>query len=320
MIELYSYNKKLVKKGIITKQLLRLLLRSKKTCWIDLIGYSQNEIDLLQKEIPIHHLIVEDIVSGSVRPKVESFKNHDFIVFYGINMDSQQIVSLPQLNFVIGQNFLITFHKQKIASFEALKKDTLLLSHLLQKGSDLLFHKLIDMEVDNYFPIFDAIEQEIDILQDSILEDPKPEKLQKLFYFKKQITHVRRVINPEREMILSLSKPHIKYIRSELDLYFRDVQEHLLHIGDRIDTDRDILTTMIDLHISVTNNKLNEIMKLLTVFATTMIPLTVIGSIYGMNFRYMPELEWKYGYLGVWIVMFLVVVIILSLFRRKKWI
>lgn len=320
MIELSFFRKKLVKTTKVTEKLILSCLRSKKPFWMDMTGYHPKEIELLRRIFKIHHLTIEDCTHGGTRPKVDQFLHHDYLVFYSIKGNHRSTITLPQLNFFIGKNFLISLHKENLPSTDQLKRDEGLCKELLPKGPDYLLHYIIDVEVDHYFVVLEKFEQELDRLQDHVLEDSRPGSLQKLFHIKKQITQLKRLLTPERNLISTLMQPQIRYISDAMDLYFRDVEEHLIHFDDRIDTDRDIITTVIDLHVSVTSNKLNEIMKVLTVIATIMLPLTVIVGIYGMNFKYMPELGWKYGYFGVLTIMALVAIFMLSWFKRRKWI
>jgi len=187
-------------------------------------------------------------------------------------------------------------------------------------GADYLAYVLIDVLVDNYFVIIEDLGERIDEMQDSIIHDPSPQSLQAIYNLKKEMIKIRKATWPLREIISQLNKIDTEFIKETTNIYLRDVYDHTIQIIDTIETYRDVLSGMIDIFMSSVSNKMNEVMKVLTIIATIFIPLTFIAGVYGMNFQNMPELAWKWGYLTIICVMVVIIIGMIFFFRRKKWI
>ena len=258
------------------------------------------------------------LVSGMLgRPKIEPFKNYDFIVLYSLYREDK--IKFVEMDFLVGRNFVISNHWRKIPSFEHLQNDTLRLETLMGKGMDFLLHHLIDVEVDNYTTIISSYDNEIEQIESRTMYRPSPYSLKRLFQIKRQLLRVKKVAGPEREILSQLTKGSYDYISDDSIAYFRDIYDHVVRVYDQIDNYREVISSILEVHLSVTSNKLNETMKVLTVIATIMMPITAIGAIYGMNFRNMPELEWKYGYFLILAVMLAVTVAMIWYMKKKGW-
>jgi len=319
MIDLHLLTKKGVVKKDATIAELQKLAKSKAPFWLDLVNLPTRQLFEILGIFGVHKLVMEDCTAKNTRTKVEQFDAYNFIVVHGV-LRSDHTIKTTEIDLIQGKNGVISVHYHSSATFEWLKGNPHKLEQLLRRGSDFLLHTLIDLEVDNYFLILEDVENELDSLEDQAVKDPKPALLTKLFTLKHQLFLVRREVAPQREVMVALARRHVPLISPESEAYFRDIYDHLIRITDMLDNFRETAANILEIHISVTSNKMNEVMKVLTVVATIMMSLTVISSIYGMNFRFMPELEWRYGYFMVLGFMALVASIMIIYFRKKRWI
>lgn len=291
--------------------------------WINLDGlHDTNTIALIGKHFGLHSLTIEDILNTKHRPNLEEFDNYLFLTLkmLGIKEDGKTIIS-EQISFVLGNGWLISFQEQEGDVFDGLRSR---LSEgkgqTRQKGVDYLFYRLIDTIVDHYFYVIEQLGEQSDKLEDQVIDNPDTASMQQIQQMKKQLSVLKKSINPLREAVSQLQHDETALIKSGTVRYLRDVYEHVVQVGDAIETQRDTVSNIMDLHISGVSNKMNQIMKVLTIISTIFIPLTFIAGIYGMNFDNMPELHWKFGYYTVWGIMFVVLGIMILFFKRKRWI
>jgi len=186
-------------------------------------------------------------------------------------------------------------------------------------GADYLTHALIDAIVDNYYSILEKIGERVENIEQDVVSDPKPEILQQIYNLKREMIHLRKSVWPLREVINGLLREESELIKNETHIYLRDLYDHTIQVIDTIETYRDMISGMLDIYMSSVSNKMNEVMKVLTIFAAIFIPLTFIVGVYGMNFHYMPELSWKWGYGFVLFIMLTVSIILVLFFKKKKW-
>ena len=290
--------------------------------WINIDGVHQPEIvDAIGNHFGLHHLLIEDILNTNHRPKTEEFENCIFCTFkmLSINKDEESI-SKEQVSVILGKNWVVSFQEQEGDIFDGVRKrikdDTGLVRKL---GSDYLLYRLIDTVVDNYFIVAEYFGEATAKLEEEVLEDSGTETLQEIQRLKRMLISFRKSVLPLREAINNLQKEDNVFITKNTTRYMKDVYEHLIQLSDTIETNRDMLANIMDLYLSGVSNKMNKTMQVLTIIATIFIPLTFIAGIYGMNFDNMPELHWKYGYLGVWIIMIVTIVIMINYFRKKDW-
>lgn len=286
--------------------------------WIDISGQDPKDLESVKSLFGIHPLVIEDMSKKLTRPKIESFPKYNFIVIYGLIVEGK--VRPIELDFLIGENFVISSHASPVKSYEDLKANPEQIKNLLDKGIDFMLHTLIDREIDNYTPVISSFDSELENLENLAIENPTPELLKKLFEIKRQLLRIRKVAYPEREVISLLAKRDHDFISDKAVAYFRDIYDHVIRVNDQIDNYREIISSILEVHLSVTSNRLNEIMKVLTIITTILMPITAIAGIYGMNFRYMPELEYRYGYFIAVGIMFLISITVLIFIKKKKWI
>lgn len=319
MLSAFVYDKK-VSKVEFSAERLKLLIGKKGTAiWIDLHNPTKKEHQQIKELFGIHPLVIEDCSKSHTRPKIELYRDYNFIVTNGIHYQEKDF-SLLEFDFIIGRNFLISNHFGPAEHIERLKQDAQRLNLIMPKGADFTLHAIIDREVDNFFPFLDMIEGELEDLEDTVLKNPSPAALKSLFMVKKQLLAIRKSAIPMREVVGILAKRDYPFISAEAEAYFRDVYDHIIRINDMTDSFRDIVSSTMEIHLSVVSNRLNEVMKVLTIIATIILPLSLIAGIYGMNFQYQPEYHWQYGYFWALGLMAAVVIIMLIYFRRKGWI
>ena len=268
----------------------------------------------------LHPLTLEDILDTEHQPKVEDHGEYLYIVLKRFYESADGLLLSEQISIVLGPNWLLSF-QEKPGSLLAPIRDRLRggKGRLRRSGTDDLAHALIDAIVDSYFSVLDALEVRIETVEAALLGRPAPQTLRAIQALKREMIRLRKAAWPLREMIGSLSRSGSPLIGEPSLIYFRDVHDHAIQVIDVIETYRDMLSGMLDIYLSSISNRMNEIMKVLTVIATVFMPLTFLAGVYGMNFKYMPELEWPWAYFALWGVMALIAMVMLFFFRRKKW-
>lgn len=290
--------------------------------WINISGVHQ--IDFIEKigeHFNIHPLTMEDIVNTGQRSKVEDYDHYLYLVSRMLYFDeSKGELQSEQISIILGDKFLISFQEVEGDVFngirERIRKGR---GRIRNSGCDYLAYSLLDAIVDNYFVVLGIFGDKIETLDEELLENPTSETSRMIHEMKREMIYLRKQVWPLREVLGNLSKADSDLIREFTAVYFRDVYDHTIQVMDTIESYRDILSGMLDNYLSVVSNKMNEVMKLLTIIATIFIPITFVVGLYGMNFHYMPELQWKWGYFSVLAFMLCVVVFMLILFKRKKW-
>lgn len=290
--------------------------------WINIDGL--HEVELIEKigtHFGIHPLTQEDIVNTGQRPKVEDFEDYIYLVFKMLKFDetSGHIVS-EQVSLVLGPHYLISFQETQGDVFnfvrERIRKGRL---RIRKSGPDYLAYALIDAVVDHYFLILEKMGERIEHFEEQLHVQPSPEILQAIYDLKREMIYFRKQVWPMREVLNAWQKAESDLVREANDVFIRDVYDHTIQVIDTIESFRDIISGMMDLYLSTVSNKMNEVMKVLTIMATIFIPLTFVAGIYGMNFKYMPELEWKWSYPVLWMVLIVIFGGMVFYFKRKKW-
>jgi magnesium transporter len=229
-------------------------------------------------------------------------------------------IDYEQISFVLGSNFLISFQEKEGDLFDGfrgrIQQDV---GKVRKKNADYLLYRLIDINVDSYYTVLDKIGDIIDDIEEDAYENPSNRSFNQIQRLKKEIIFLRKALYPLREAVGRIAKGESEYIADESIRYYADVYDHIAHLIDSLDTYKDLTAGLLDIHINAMNTKMNEVMKVLTVISTIFMPLTFIVGVYGMNFHFMPELSWKYGYWVVWGVMATIFFGMLAFFRRKKW-
>jgi len=292
--------------------------------WVSLEQPGEAEFrDILQDIFHFHPLAIEDCQSeGYQAPKVDDFGAYLFIIVHALRPEFPlDELDTMELNCFLGQNYLVTSYKSPIMGpvqhvWERLERD----DRLTGRGADFLCHAILDQMVDEYMPLLDTIDNEIDRLEDQVLAKPKQDTLECILSLKHSIAVLRRIIAPQRELINRLSRDDLPLIASQNRIYFRDIYDHLVRLHDLSESVRDVITGALDTYLSVTSNRLNEVMKALTIVSTIFLPLSFVAGVYGMNFEYLPELHWRYGYFVLWGIFASIVIGMLWYFHRRDWI
>ncbi len=290
--------------------------------WINIDGLHDTLlIEKLGKCFDLHPLILEDILNTGQRPKIEDFEKYIFIVVKMIYYDeTENETKIEQVSLILGQNFVISFQEKIGDVFEPIRKRIREAKGRIRKaGADYLLYSLLDAVVDSYFDILEKVGDKIENLEETVVAEPQPKSLKTIYGLKREMIFLRKSIWPLREVINSMGKTESSLVQGSTNIYLRDVYDHTIQIIDTIETFRDMLSGMHDTYLSSISNKMNEIMKVLTIFAAIFIPLTFIAGVYGMNFQYMPELGWPWGYFAVLGVMATAGVSMLLYFKKKKW-
>jgi len=291
--------------------------------WINVEGLQDiGLIEQIAKEYHLHPLTVEDILNVEQRPKVEEFEGYIFITLKLLVWNPEKYsFYMEQLSLVLGERVVLSFQENALDIFNNIRKRLNGESgqRLREQGSDYLAYRLIDAAVDQYFVVLEGLGDKIERIEERIIAAPTPQNSRTLYRLKRQLLGLRKAIWPVREAISHLMQAEGKLVLPSTRVYLRDVYDHAIQAIDTLEIFRDMLSGMLDMYLSSLTNRMNEIMKVLTIIATIFIPITFIASVFGMNFTYMPELHWHWGYHVALGSMFLTVLAMLFYFRRKKW-
>lgn len=306
----------------VTPETCRPFRDSKTVTWIDVVGL--HDTDVLKKigaAFDLHPLTLEDIVSTGQRPTMEDQGGSLFLVLkmlYRRPADNEIVAE--QVSLILADNYVLSFQEIEGDVFDSIR-DRIQRGkgRIRGMGCDYLAYALLDAIVDNYFVVLENLGDEVERLQETVLEQPEPETLADIHRLKRDMVFLRKNLWPLRELVNGLEKSESSLISPDLRPYLRDVYEHTIQVIDTMESLRDMLTGALDIYMTTVSNRMNEVMKVLTVIATIFIPLTFIAGIYGMNFEVMPELHWRYGYAAVWGIMLLVGVSMVLFFRRRNW-
>lgn len=290
--------------------------------WVNIDGV--HDVALIEKAgelFGIHPLVLEDIVNTEQRPKMEE---HDHFLFFSLKMlflsGKEKSLAVEQISMLLGEGVVITFQEGPGDVFEPLRERIRHGKGRIRKlKADYLAYALMDAIVDNYFAIIEKVGEELEELEELVLKGSGTKTVSRIQAIKRQMLLIRRAAWPMRELINNFEKSESKYLAKSTRLFLRDVYDHTIQIIDSVEVSRELISGLMDIHLSSISNKTNEVMKVLTIMATIFIPLTFIAGVYGMNFEYMPELTWKWAYPGILIFMFLAAMGMLWFFRRKKW-
>ncbi len=290
--------------------------------WINIDGVHKVDIiEKIGKHFNIHPLVLEDVVNTEQRPKMEDFGDYVFVVLKMLGYDeNENEIKTEQFSFILGSHFIISFQEREGDIFDPTRARIRNGKGRIRKmGADYLAYALIDAIVDNYFIVLEKLGERIEDIEDELVTNPTPETLQTIHHMKREMILLRKSVWPLREVISRLERWESPLISKYLDVYLRDVYDHTIQVIDSIETFRDMLSGLLDIYLSSVSNRMNEIMKVLTIIATVSIPLTVITEIYGMNFQFMPELQWQWSYPIVLLVMLTIGILMMIYFRNKKW-
>ncbi|MEK7285876.1 MAG: magnesium/cobalt transporter CorA [Nitrospirota bacterium] len=287
--------------------------------WIDFESASPEEATLLSSYFDFHPLAIEDCIAETPLPKVDDFGDYVFLVLHGSQLKTENQFITNEINFFLGRNYLATYHETFSRSIQEARERCLKNMPSVARGADFLLHEILDRLVDNYFPVLERFHEEMEQIEQEVFSNPKKNTLNKIVMLKKEVTAIYRTILPQQEILNRLSRDSFSVISNKATVYYRDVYDHLARISELADSYRDQLGGTLEAYLTVVSNRLNEVMKVLTMFTATLMPLTLITGIYGMNFENMPEIKTRFGYFVVLGVMAVTTACIVFYFRKKKW-
>lgn len=288
--------------------------------WIDVVGLHEPAvIEELGTAFGLHPLTQEDILNTQQRPKVEAFDDYVYVVVKMLDFRGGALL-IEQVSLIIGKGYVLSFQERPGDVFDGIRQRLRTVKGRVRRsGADYLAYSLMDATVDRYFVILEQLGETTSGLEDQMLADPQESAYQEIHLLKRQLATLRKAVWPMREMTAAMQRTESEVLAPSTGLYLRDLYDHSVQVLDAVETLRDILASLTDIYLSSLSNRMNAVMKVLTMIATIFIPLTFIAGIYGMNFEFMPELQWRWAYPGVLVVMLLVTAGMLYYFRKKKW-
>lgn len=288
--------------------------------WINIDGiYDTNVIRMIGEIFSIHPLTLEDLMNTTQRPKYEEYPEYLFLVQRMLTRSDGEIRS-EQVSLIVTKTCVLSFQERVGDVFDPIRLRIRNKGKMIKYGADFLCYSLMDTIVDAYFEILESFGEDIEVLEDTLIQHPGPDTVASIRRLKRDLIALRKAVWPLREALSSLERSDTPLISDRTGLYFRDIYDHTIQVIDAVETQRDLTGGMLDLYLSTISFKMNEVMKVLTIIATIFIPLTFIAGIYGMNFAYMPELDWELGYPVTLLLMFGISLLMLGYFRKKRWI
>lgn len=323
-VTLTQYNQKEFKKTELTTLNECARLRpSSLNAWINVDGINNTEvISAIGKAFDLHPLLLEDVLNTQQKPKIEFYEGTIFVVLKMLDFNSRtKEVETEHLSLVLGSNYVISFQEEREGDvFDPVRlRLTNALGRVRRLGVDYLFYALVDTIVDNYFVVLENVGEKLEDLEEEIINRTSSKALRNLYAHKRALIFQRKSIWPVREIVNTLVREETPLIREETHIYLRDVYDHTIQVIDTVESYRDLTASLLDIYLSTLSNRMNNIMKVLTIVSTIFMPLSFIVGLYGMNFDNMPELHWHYGYYAVWGIILAVSGGMLYFFRRKRW-
>ncbi|GAA3521273.1 magnesium/cobalt transporter CorA [Aquimarina addita] len=295
---------------------------SEPVTWVNINGINHTEaIEKIGKHYDLHPLILEDIANTQQRPKIDEYENYLFVVLKMLYFDKDEKLAIEHISFVVGKGYVISFQEADGDVFDAIRNRIRTgKGRVRTMGADYLLYALMDAVVDNYFNLIETMGEKIEELEDDLFEEkPNDNITYDIQSQKREILKIRRAVFPLREVVNRIEKMEHPLIHEKTQFYLRDLYDHIIQVSESIDIYREMIWGLMDMYMTTISNKMNEVMKVLTIIASIFIPLTFLAGIYGMNFENIPELKFKYGYYILWGVMIITFFSLLYYFKRKKW-
>ncbi len=297
----------------------QLCAEASKVLWVDVNNPESKDFDDLAREFSFHPLAIEDCKKGHQRPKIDEYQGYYFMVLYEAEICDEGALELRELSIFLGPNYLVTVHTEHIRAIKTAERLWREWTDLAERRTGLVTYLLVDSIVDDYLPLLDSISDKLEDLEEQIFEDFNPASLQEIFNIKKQLLFLRRAVVPLRDVFNTLQRREQPIFSRETMVYFQDVYDHLIRVADMIDTLRDLIASAMDAYLSISGNRMNVVMKRLTSISTILMSITLVAGIYGMNFQFMPELVWRYGYAGALTSMLIIGLGLYFYFRKINW-
>ncbi len=323
-IHLFNYSQSNVDETEITDlaQIEPYLLKPETVTWVDMKGLNHLEtVEAIGQLFNIHPLVLEDIVNAEQRPKFEDYDSYLFFTLKTMEVNGEMFkVEYGQISILVGKNFVVTFQEKSNNLFGTIRNRLLSgASRARSRKPDFLVYLIVDTIVDAYFQVVEKFSDILEDVEEKMLNDDSGKSILNLQALRRNLSQLLRTLYPLREALSRLEKRDCKLLFPETLIFFRDIYDHTIHLIESIENQRDILSGAMDVYLTTINNRMNGIMKVLTIIATIFIPLSFIASVYGMNFQNFPELTWRFGYLYFWILILVIIGIMFYYFKRKKW-
>lgn len=288
--------------------------------WVDMEELEDEDIEILMNVFGLHPLTVEDCIMVNARPKVEDFCNYLFFVTQGVRLNPENNkIETYEVDFCLGKNYLITVHTEPIEAIALNRERVDKGSPVISRGSDFLMYCILESLSDSYFPIVDKFDKRVDEMEEDLFKNPTTKTFNQIYRLKNDTMLLRRTIGPQVDTMSMLTRGDFSLIKPVNYVYFRNVYDHLVRINDIVGTSRDIVTGALEAYVSIVSNRLNEVMKVLTILATVMMPFVVIPSIYGMNLRFLPFAQHEQG---LWFILgftAILTAVMLFFLNKKRW-
>jgi magnesium transporter len=291
-----------------------------KVVWVDVVDPRDADFSQLAEEFGFHPLAIEDCQKTHQRPKIDEYHGYYFLVMYEASLVGvERRLELRELNIFLGTNYVVSVHSQPLRAVDTAARLWPSWLDRADAGAGLLAYLMIDSVVDDYTPLLDTLSDRLDDLEDQIFGVFQPQVIEEIFLIKKQLLFLRRRVTPLRDVFNTLLRREQPIFPHEIHVYFQDVFDHLIRVADLIDTLRDMVGSTMDAYLSVSGNRMNMVMKRLTSMSAILMSVTLLAGIYGMNFKFMPELDWQYGYVLALGTMVVVALVLYLFFRRIQW-
>jgi magnesium transporter len=294
-----------------------------KVVWLDLEAASEEELDFIQSRFQLHPLTIEDCRTRDTRPKLEEYDRYLFIVLRGLRYEEEarargQVATI-ELEIFLGGDFLITCHAEALSAIKTTQERLRQSAIPLERGGDMVAHAIIDSLLDNYLPYLDQLDERLETVEERLFANPSDALLSETFAIRKELVELIRLMRPQRELLGFLSSREHPHVSEAAREYFRDVHDHALHISDALESYRELLTSARETYLSLISNRLNSIMKVLSIVATVILPLSLLASMWGMNFALLPGARSPTGFWVFTGVCLLLAALMMWAFKRKGW-
>lgn len=289
--------------------------------WIDIVGLDPATVRAIGDRLNVHPLVLEDMLNTRARPKYEVFEDHVYLSLKTIALEEPgERLRIEQVSIVLGRNVVVSIQEAPGDDLEPVRERIRRDARIRQLGADYLAYALVDVIVDGYYAVLEGLDERGEYLEEQVLVRPTPETLRDIHELKRGMVEFRHALWPLRELVLRVEREGTPLIDPSVIIFYRDIYDHTVQMIETVESLRDVVAGMFDIYLSSVSYRLNEIIKVLTLFSTIFMPLTFIVGVYGMNFRYLPELEYHWSYPALWVIMIGISVTMLLYFRRRRWI
>ena len=287
--------------------------------WVDIEGEVPESLEALGRQFALHPVTIEDLLHRNQRPKLEEFDGYIFVVVHGLRPRQGEEVPVDEVDVVLGKNWILTVHDGPIDAIKRVYDQMVATPKTFEGSASFILYRISDLLVDSCFPALDALEEEIDDLEDDVVQRPTQGRLQQIFGLKRALVHLRKLVSPQREVYNALSRRDYPYLDPKSAAYFRDLHDHLIRANEVVESYRDLVSNMLDAYLATISNRLNDVMKRLTLIATIFMPITFITGFFGMNFAIMPY-SWSWLFWTSMVIMAITPLVMLIWFIKSGWI